>query len=149
MLYYTEKEMASCWWNFVTSSTGSFQNDNPRYSSKLHFYFNVIHAPFLSVCLFSHQMLYSIPHYDKYIYIFMITCIAIKHKTGKIQYQLALVNFDVISLLHFAVYILATIYVSFSVILSEMNTGLILGLHPVNERRRYKVTPSLIGWAQT
>ena len=27
--------------------------------------------------------------------------------------------------------------------------GLILGLHPANERRRYKVTPSLIGWAQT
>ena len=26
--------------------------------------------------------------------------------------------------------------------------GLILGLHPANERRRYKVTPSLIGWAQ-
>ena len=29
------------------------------------------------------------------------------------------------------------------------NSGLILGLHPTNERRRYKVTPSLIGWAQT
>ena len=28
-------------------------------------------------------------------------------------------------------------------------TGLILGLHPANERRRCKVTPSLIGWAQT
>ena len=28
-------------------------------------------------------------------------------------------------------------------------TGLILGLHPANERRRYKVTASLIGWAQT
>ena len=27
--------------------------------------------------------------------------------------------------------------------------GLIMGLHPANERRRYKVTPSLIGWAQT
>ena len=27
--------------------------------------------------------------------------------------------------------------------------GLILGLHPANERRRYKVTPSLIGWVQT
>ena len=27
--------------------------------------------------------------------------------------------------------------------------GLILGLRPANERRRYKVTPSLIGWAQT
>ena len=24
-----------------------------------------------------------------------------------------------------------------------------LGLRPANERRRYKVTPSLIGWAQT
>ena len=28
-------------------------------------------------------------------------------------------------------------------------TGLILCLRPANERRRYKVTPSLIGWAQT
>ena len=27
--------------------------------------------------------------------------------------------------------------------------GLILGLRPANGRRRYKVTPSLIGWAQT
>ena len=27
--------------------------------------------------------------------------------------------------------------------------GLILGLRPANERGRYKVTPSLIGWAQT
>ena len=27
--------------------------------------------------------------------------------------------------------------------------GLILGLHPANERRRYKVTPSHIGWTQT
>ena len=29
------------------------------------------------------------------------------------------------------------------------NTRLILGLRPANERRRYKVTPSPIGWAQT
>ena len=28
-------------------------------------------------------------------------------------------------------------------------TGLILGLHPPYERRRYKVTLSLIGWVQT
>ena len=28
-------------------------------------------------------------------------------------------------------------------------TGRILGLHPANERLRYKVTPSLIGLAQT
>ena len=27
-------------------------------------------------------------------------------------------------------------------------TGTIPGLRPANERRRYKVTPSLIGWAQ-
>ena len=27
-------------------------------------------------------------------------------------------------------------------------SGLILGLHPANERRRYFVTASLIGWAQ-
>ena len=30
-----------------------------------------------------------------------------------------------------------------------MVSGQILGLHQTNERRRYKVTPSLIGWAQT
>ena len=30
-----------------------------------------------------------------------------------------------------------------------VKSGLILGLRPANERRRYKVTPSLIGWAQT
>ena len=29
-----------------------------------------------------------------------------------------------------------------------MISGLILGLRPANERRRYKVTPSLTGWAQ-
>ena len=29
------------------------------------------------------------------------------------------------------------------------NTGLILGLRLANERRRYFVTTSLIGWAQT
>ena len=29
------------------------------------------------------------------------------------------------------------------------SSGLILDLHPANERRRYKVTPSLIGWTQT
>ena len=28
-------------------------------------------------------------------------------------------------------------------------TVLILGLHTANERRRYKVTPSLISWAKT
>ena len=28
-------------------------------------------------------------------------------------------------------------------------SGLILGLRPANERRRYFVTTSLIGWAQT
>ena len=36
-----------------------------------------------------------------------------------------------------------------SCILDIMSSGLILGLRPANERRCYKVTPSLIGWAQT
>ena len=31
----------------------------------------------------------------------------------------------------------------------DMNTRLILVLRPVNERRRYFVTTSLIGWTQT
>ena len=35
------------------------------------------------------------------------------------------------------------------IILTSVGSGLILGLRPANERRRYKVTPSLIGWAQT
>ena len=30
-----------------------------------------------------------------------------------------------------------------------IRAGLILGLRPANERRRYKITPSLIGWSQT
>ena len=38
-----------------------------------------------------------------------------------------------------------TVYISYMAHL----TGLILGLHLANEIRRYKVTPSLIGWAQT
>ena len=33
--------------------------------------------------------------------------------------------------------------------LGTVATGLILGLRSANERRRYKVRPSLIGWAQT
>ena len=33
--------------------------------------------------------------------------------------------------------------------LLKIFTGLILGLRPDNERRRYKETPSLIGWAQS
>ena len=28
------------------------------------------------------------------------------------------------------------------------DTGMILGFHPASERRRYKVKPSPIGWAQ-
>ena len=38
-----------------------------------------------------------------------------------------------------------TIYLEHSI----HDARLILGLRPVSERRRYKVTPSLIGWAQT
>ena len=33
--------------------------------------------------------------------------------------------------------------------LTAAKTGMILGLRAANERRRYKVTPSPIGWAQT
>ena len=35
-----------------------------------------------------------------------------------------------------------------NVLIYKELTGLILGLHPANERHRYKVTLSLIGWAQ-
>ena len=31
--------------------------------------------------------------------------------------------------------------------ITDILPGLILDLRPANERRRYKVTPSLIGWA--
>ena len=31
----------------------------------------------------------------------------------------------------------------------KSDTGLILGLHPANQKQRYFVTTSLIGWAQT
>ena len=41
------------------------------------------------------------------------------------------------------------IYDTVLALLEIQITGLILGLHPANERRRYKVTPSLIGWAQS
>ena len=38
-----------------------------------------------------------------------------------------------------------------TILMSEQHviSGLILGLRPANERRRYKVTSSLIGWAKT
>ena len=42
------------------------------------------------------------------------------------------------------------ILISYVDICQELyTTGLIFGLHPANERRRYKVTPPLIGWKQT
>ena len=34
-------------------------------------------------------------------------------------------------------------------LVSSYTPGLVLVLRPANERRRYKVTPSLIGWAHT
>ena len=34
-------------------------------------------------------------------------------------------------------------------VFTNTDSGLILGLRPADERRRYKVTPSLIDWAQT
>ena len=42
--------------------------------------------------------------------------------------------------------VLSIVMVSYG---NAVGTGMILGLRPANERRRYKVTPSLIGWAQT
>ena len=38
---------------------------------------------------------------------------------------------------------------SFTLDITKYNAGLILGLQPANENRRYKVTPYLIGWVQT
>ena len=37
----------------------------------------------------------------------------------------------------------------FARVLCDIISGLVQGLRPANERRRYKVTPSLIGWVQT
>ena len=39
--------------------------------------------------------------------------------------------------------------IEFTGFLNMQKTGLILVLHPSNERRRYKVALSPIGWAQT
>ena len=44
---------------------------------------------------------------------------------------------------------LAFLSLQSNVNVAHILTGLILGLHPAKERRRYKVTPSLIGWAQS
>ena len=41
------------------------------------------------------------------------------------------------------------LYVKYSGVLGDPMTGLVLGLRPANERRRYFVTTSLIGWEQT
>ena len=38
---------------------------------------------------------------------------------------------------------------SYGVEFGDGNVNEKLGLRPANERRRYKVTPSLIDWAQT
>ena len=46
-------------------------------------------------------------------------------------------------------YEVAELWKSSSSAITFSRTGLVLGLRPANERRRYKVTPSLIGWAQT
>ena len=48
-------------------------------------------------------------------------------------------------------YLMVVIRVELQWCLSDMNmiSGLIQGLRPANERRRYKVTASLIGWVQT
>ena len=47
-----------------------------------------------------------------------------------------------------AAYTNKTVFSSWIRVQSQ-KTGLILGLRPANERRRYKVTSFLIGWAQT
>ena len=49
---------------------------------------------------------------------------------------------------HFRDPVIETEYNSFAS-QSDNSDLRILGLRPANERRRYKVTPSLIGWAQT
>ena len=56
-----------------------------------------------------------------------------KHNTSALATELNFVYISIISLSYPIVAI----------------SGLILGLPPANERRRYKVTPSLIDWAQT
>ena len=45
--------------------------------------------------------------------------------------------------------LLFNLYIKGFVFSHITNAGLILGLRPANERRRYTITPSLIGWAQT
>ena len=43
----------------------------------------------------------------------------------------------------------SNVTLNLSQLLQYDTTGLILGLHQANERSRYKITLSLIGWAQT
>ena len=45
-------------------------------------------------------------------------------------------------------HVIRIIMVSRAGTVSEYNTGLIIGLRPGNEGRRYFVTTSFIGWAQ-
>ena len=44
---------------------------------------------------------------------------------------------------------ITTVWCLYNVVQYKDIAGLILGLHPTDEKRRYKVTPSLIGWLQT
>ena len=46
-------------------------------------------------------------------------------------------------------YIVNRTYPTFWLAMYYTITGPIQGLRPANERRRYKETPSLVGWAQT
>ena len=78
------------------------------------------------------------------------------------QHQVVLLLVHIIYMQYYDIYQYATIANCQKIILSghptihlqrgdnpSMATGLILGLRPANERRRYKVTPSVIGWVQS
>ena len=47
------------------------------------------------------------------------------------------------------IFIMEKLYLERPSLKKKPYPGLILALRPANKRRRYKVTPSLIGWAQT
>ena len=66
-------------------------------------------------------------------YTSLVSCIVIQDWYGLLQNLMYALHASTFCVLHFP---------------GDYTSGLILGFRPANERRRYIVTTSLIGWAQ-